>query len=63
MCRNVLLQSQCELGLKIIALYSLRNFLTAEDGSHGMGPCDKVLIIQSDFDEASQSANLIASAK
>lgn len=63
MCQNVLLQSQCELGLKIIALYSLRNFLTAGGGSPEMGTCDKVLIIQSDFDEASQSANLIASAK
>lgn len=38
---------------------SCRNFLTAENKSSS----NRVLIVQSDFDEASLSANLIASAK
>ncbi|CAI5675491.1 unnamed protein product [Oreochromis niloticus] len=40
-------------------LKKIRNFLTAENKSSS----NRVLIIQSDFDEASLSANLIASAK
>ncbi|KAM9346074.1 E3 ubiquitin-protein ligase rnf213-alpha-like [Symphorus nematophorus] len=44
-------------------LKKIRNFLTAENGSGYTGLCNKILIIQSDFDEASHSANLIASAK
>ncbi|XP_051243364.1 LOW QUALITY PROTEIN: E3 ubiquitin-protein ligase rnf213-alpha-like [Dicentrarchus labrax] len=44
-------------------LKKIRNFLTAENRSSNIGPCNKILIIQSDFDEASHSANLIASAK
>nr|XP_019957387.1 PREDICTED: E3 ubiquitin-protein ligase RNF213 [Paralichthys olivaceus] len=44
-------------------LKKIRNFLTAENGSSNIGPCNKILIIQCDFDEASHSANLIASAK
>ncbi|XP_070836494.1 E3 ubiquitin-protein ligase rnf213-alpha [Chaetodon trifascialis] len=44
-------------------LKKIRNFLTAENGSSNTGPCNKILIIQCDFDEASHSANLIASAK
>ncbi|XP_070779019.1 E3 ubiquitin-protein ligase rnf213-alpha [Enoplosus armatus] len=42
-------------------LKKIRNFITA--GSSNTGPCNKILIIQCDFDEASHSANLIASAK
>ncbi|XP_071329691.1 E3 ubiquitin-protein ligase rnf213-alpha [Trachinotus anak] len=44
-------------------LKKIRNFLTAENGSSNTAPCNKILIIQCDFDEASHSANLIASAK
>lgn len=44
-------------------LKKIRNFLTVENGSSHIGPCNKILIIQCDFDEASHSANLIASAK
>ncbi|XP_078124896.1 E3 ubiquitin-protein ligase rnf213-alpha-like isoform X2 [Sander vitreus] len=44
-------------------LKKIRNFLTAENGSSVAGPCNKILLIQCDFDEASHSANLIASAK
>ncbi|XP_062264891.1 E3 ubiquitin-protein ligase rnf213-alpha [Platichthys flesus] len=44
-------------------LKKIRNFLTAESGGSNIGPCNKILIIQGDFDEASHSANLIASAK
>ncbi|XP_023265809.1 E3 ubiquitin-protein ligase RNF213 [Seriola lalandi dorsalis] len=44
-------------------LKKIRNFLTAENGSSNTGPCNKILIIQCDFDEATHSANLIASAK
>ncbi|GLD49345.1 E3 ubiquitin-protein ligase rnf213-alpha-like protein, partial [Lates japonicus] len=44
-------------------LKKIRNFLTAESGRTSTGPCSKILIIQCDFDEASHSANLIASAK
>ncbi|CAJ1075083.1 E3 ubiquitin-protein ligase rnf213-alpha [Xyrichtys novacula] len=43
-------------------LKKIRNFLTAENRGGHMGPSDKILIIQCDF-EVSQSANLIASAK
>ncbi|XP_044037270.1 E3 ubiquitin-protein ligase rnf213-alpha [Siniperca chuatsi] len=42
-------------------LKKIRNFITA--GSSKTGPCNKILIIQCDFDEASHSVNLIASAK
>ncbi|XP_061567180.1 E3 ubiquitin-protein ligase rnf213-alpha-like [Cololabis saira] len=44
-------------------LKKIRNFLTAVNGRSNTGPCNKVLIIQSDFNEGSESANLIASAK
>lgn len=44
-------------------LKKIRNFLAAEKKSSSTGPCNKVLIIQSDFGEASHSTNLIASAK
>ncbi|KAA8582604.1 hypothetical protein FQN60_003825 [Etheostoma spectabile] len=44
-------------------LKKIRNFITAENGSNIAGPCTKILLIQCDFDEASHSANLIASAK
>ncbi|XP_022072402.1 E3 ubiquitin-protein ligase rnf213-alpha [Acanthochromis polyacanthus] len=44
-------------------LKKIRNFLITEHGSSTTGPCNKILIIQCDFDEASHSANLIASAK
>ncbi|XP_068575114.1 E3 ubiquitin-protein ligase rnf213-alpha isoform X2 [Cebidichthys violaceus] len=44
-------------------LKKIRNFLTAENGKSKTGPCNKILLIQCDFDEASHSANLIASAK
>ncbi|XP_037649475.1 E3 ubiquitin-protein ligase rnf213-alpha isoform X2 [Sebastes umbrosus] len=44
-------------------LKKIRNFLTPENGSSNTGPCNKILLIQCDFDEASHSANLIASAK
>ncbi|KAM6905305.1 E3 ubiquitin-protein ligase rnf213-alpha-like [Xenentodon cancila] len=44
-------------------LKKIRNFLTAGNGGSNTGPCNKILIIQSDFDEGSESANLIASAK
>ncbi|XP_069558951.1 E3 ubiquitin-protein ligase rnf213-alpha [Brachyistius frenatus] len=44
-------------------LKKIRNFLTAESWSRNAGPCNRVLIIQCDFGEASHSANLIASAK
>ncbi|KAE8283229.1 E3 ubiquitin-protein ligase rnf213-alpha [Larimichthys crocea] len=44
-------------------LKKIRNFLTDKNGGGNTGPCNKILIIQSDFDEASHSANLIASAK
>ncbi|XP_054463285.1 E3 ubiquitin-protein ligase rnf213-alpha [Anoplopoma fimbria] len=42
-------------------LKKIRNFLTAKNNNKG--PCNKILLIQCDFDEASHSANLIASAK
>uniref|UniRef100_A0AAV2KHB0 Uncharacterized protein n=1 Tax=Knipowitschia caucasica TaxID=637954 RepID=A0AAV2KHB0_KNICA len=42
-----------------LCLFVYRNFLTA-----GRNNCEsKILIVQCDYDEASQSANLIASAK
>uniref|UniRef100_A0A8C2ZVG6 RING-type E3 ubiquitin transferase n=1 Tax=Cyclopterus lumpus TaxID=8103 RepID=A0A8C2ZVG6_CYCLU len=44
-------------------LKKIRNFLTAEKGRSNTEPCNKILLIQCDFDEASHSANLIASAK
>ncbi|XP_041853322.1 E3 ubiquitin-protein ligase rnf213-alpha isoform X2 [Melanotaenia boesemani] len=44
-------------------LKKIRSFLTAANESRNTGPCNKILIIQCDFDEATQSANLIASAK
>ncbi|XP_061567178.1 E3 ubiquitin-protein ligase rnf213-alpha [Cololabis saira] len=44
-------------------LKKIRNFLTAVNGRSNTGPCNKILIIQSDFNEGSESANLIASAK
>lgn len=40
-----------------------RDFLTSEKAGRTGGPCNKILIIQCDFDEASHSTNLIASAK
>ncbi|XP_068434126.1 E3 ubiquitin-protein ligase rnf213-alpha isoform X2 [Clinocottus analis] len=43
-------------------LKKIRNFLIAKNESE-TGPCNKILLIQCDFDEASHSANLIASAK
>ncbi|XP_060883381.1 E3 ubiquitin-protein ligase rnf213-alpha isoform X2 [Labrus mixtus] len=43
-------------------LKKIRNYLTAGRRSNNPGPCNKILIIQCDF-EVSQSANLIASAK
>uniref|UniRef100_A0A8D3BWR0 RING-type E3 ubiquitin transferase n=1 Tax=Scophthalmus maximus TaxID=52904 RepID=A0A8D3BWR0_SCOMX len=54
-----------------IELLSLQQFDTEHsflkkirfNGSSHIGPCNKILIIQCDFDEASHSANLIASAK
>lgn len=51
------------LSLKIKYMLSFRNFITVENGNRNTGHCNKVLIIQCDFDEASHSANLIASAK
>ncbi|XP_038557039.1 E3 ubiquitin-protein ligase rnf213-alpha [Micropterus salmoides] len=42
-------------------LKKIRNFVTA--GSSNTGPCNKILLIQCDFDEASHSSNVIASAK
>ncbi|XP_037333444.2 E3 ubiquitin-protein ligase rnf213-alpha isoform X2 [Pungitius pungitius] len=44
-------------------LKKIRNFLTAKKGRSDTKPCNKILLIQCDFDEASHSANLIASAK
>ncbi|KAM4716889.1 E3 ubiquitin-protein ligase rnf213-alpha-like [Anableps anableps] len=44
-------------------LKKIRNFLTAENGGSMTGPCNRILIIQCDFDEPSKSTNLIASAK
>ncbi|XP_062293931.1 E3 ubiquitin-protein ligase rnf213-alpha isoform X2 [Scomber scombrus] len=44
-------------------LKKIRNFLIAGNGSRSAGPCNKILLIQCDFDEATHSANLIASAK
>lgn len=44
-------------------LKKIRNFLIAESGSSNTGLCNKILLIQCDFGEASHSANLIASAK
>ncbi|KAK5599708.1 hypothetical protein CRENBAI_016743 [Crenichthys baileyi] len=44
-------------------LKKIRNFLTAENGGSLTGPCNRILIIQCDFDEPSESTNLIASAK
>ncbi|XP_017280867.1 E3 ubiquitin-protein ligase rnf213-alpha [Kryptolebias marmoratus] len=44
-------------------LKKIRNFLTAGKRKSNTEPCNKILIIQCDFDEASHSANLIASAK
>ncbi|XP_075942052.1 E3 ubiquitin-protein ligase rnf213-alpha-like isoform X1 [Anarhichas minor] len=44
-------------------LKKIRNFLTAENERSKTGPCNKILLIQCDFDEASHSSNLIASAK
>ncbi|XP_029363545.1 E3 ubiquitin-protein ligase rnf213-alpha [Echeneis naucrates] len=44
-------------------LKKIRSFLTGQNGNSNPGPCNKILIIQCDFDEASHSANLIASAK
>ncbi|KAG7242861.1 hypothetical protein INR49_018116 [Caranx melampygus] len=44
-------------------LKKIRTFLTADNHSSNTEPCNKILIIQSDFDEATHSANLIASAK
>ncbi|XP_077939881.1 E3 ubiquitin-protein ligase rnf213-alpha isoform X1 [Gasterosteus aculeatus] len=44
-------------------LKKIRNFLTAKKGISNTKPCNKILLIQCDFDEASHSANLIASAK
>ncbi|KAK2833428.1 hypothetical protein Q5P01_017317 [Channa striata] len=44
-------------------LKKIRNFLMCENTSSNPGICNKVLIIQCDFDEVSNSSNLIASAK
>ncbi|XP_072224665.1 E3 ubiquitin-protein ligase rnf213-alpha [Leuresthes tenuis] len=44
-------------------LKKIRNFLTTDLRVRNTELCNKILIIQCDFDEASQSANLIASAK
>ncbi|KAM8845445.1 E3 ubiquitin-protein ligase rnf213-alpha-like isoform 2-T2 [Spinachia spinachia] len=44
-------------------LKKIRNFLSAKKGRSNTKPCNKILLIQCDFDEASHSANLIASAK
>ncbi|KAF7667968.1 hypothetical protein LDENG_00038400 [Lucifuga dentata] len=46
-------------------LKKIRNFLTSGTGTSDAAKrsCNKILIIQCDFDEASHSANLIASAK
>nr|XP_015798016.2 E3 ubiquitin-protein ligase rnf213-alpha [Nothobranchius furzeri] len=44
-------------------LKKIRSFLTAENRRSETELCNKILIIQSDFDEASHSSNLIASAK
>ncbi|MED6260783.1 hypothetical protein ATANTOWER_028724, partial [Ataeniobius toweri] len=44
-------------------LKKIRNFLTAENGGSLTGPCNRILIIQCNFDEPSESTNLIASAK
>ncbi|XP_014912893.1 E3 ubiquitin-protein ligase RNF213 isoform X2 [Poecilia latipinna] len=44
-------------------LKKIRNFLTAENGGSVTGPCNRILIIQCDFDEPCKSSNLIASAK
>ncbi|KAM9843458.1 E3 ubiquitin-protein ligase rnf213-alpha-like [Aulostomus maculatus] len=44
-------------------LKKIRNFFTADKRSGHDLPCNKILIIQCDFDEATHSANLVASAK
>ncbi|XP_040012185.1 E3 ubiquitin-protein ligase rnf213-alpha isoform X2 [Xiphias gladius] len=63
MLHNVELLSLQQFDTEHSFLKKIRNFLTAENGSSHTGPCNKILIIQCDFDEASHSANLIASAK
>ncbi|RVE69570.1 hypothetical protein OJAV_G00079000 [Oryzias javanicus] len=44
-------------------LKKIRRFLNAENGDCGLGTQNKILIVQCDFNEASQGANLLASAK
>ncbi|XP_034448201.1 E3 ubiquitin-protein ligase rnf213-alpha isoform X1 [Hippoglossus hippoglossus] len=60
---SVELLSLQQFDTELSFLKKIRNFLTAENGGSDIGPCNKILIIQCDFDEASHSANLIASAK
>ncbi|XP_020560953.1 E3 ubiquitin-protein ligase RNF213 isoform X3 [Oryzias latipes] len=44
-------------------LKKIRSFLKAENGDSSVGTQNKILIIQCDFNEAAQGANLLASAK
>ncbi|XP_029944702.1 E3 ubiquitin-protein ligase rnf213-alpha-like [Salarias fasciatus] len=44
-------------------LKKIRNFLTAENGSNIPESCNKILIIQCDYDDSSHGVSLIASAK
>ncbi|XP_029997116.1 E3 ubiquitin-protein ligase rnf213-alpha-like isoform X2 [Sphaeramia orbicularis] len=60
--QNVELLSLQQFDTEHSFLKKIRNFLTAKNGNIN-GPQIKILIIQCDFDEGSQSANLIASAK
>uniref|UniRef100_UPI003AABD3E1 E3 ubiquitin-protein ligase rnf213-alpha n=1 Tax=Centroberyx gerrardi TaxID=166262 RepID=UPI003AABD3E1 len=59
---NVELLSLQQFDTENSFLKKIRSFLTTGNGSSN-APCNKILIIQCDFDEASHSANLIASAK
>ncbi|XP_077411767.1 E3 ubiquitin-protein ligase rnf213-alpha-like isoform X2 [Vanacampus margaritifer] len=63
MLQSVELLSLQQFDTEHFFLKEIRNFLTSDKESLHNGPCHKVLIIQSEFKEATHSAHLIASAK
>ncbi|XP_077384207.1 E3 ubiquitin-protein ligase rnf213-alpha-like isoform X2 [Festucalex cinctus] len=63
MLQSVELLSLQQFDTEHFFLKEIRNFLTSDKESIHNGPCHKVLIIQSEFKEATHSTHLIASAK
>ncbi|XP_037112942.1 E3 ubiquitin-protein ligase rnf213-alpha isoform X6 [Syngnathus acus] len=63
MLQSVTLLSLQQFDAEHLFLKEIRNFLTADEQNLHEGPGDKVLIVQSEFKEATHSLHLIASAK